>query len=289
MVYNKRWTMRDGLTREIQLVILDIFKSVANIIEKYNLRYFAIGGTCLGAVRHQGFIPWDDDMDIAMPNKDYQRFIEIAPDVLPNNLKLVLPGHDAHYNNLSLRVQNIDTTFIEDHVIGLEDRYMGVWLDIMPLYGVPSKYSEQCSYAKKIAFYRKLNHKRKMPFKTCNTLKSKGMFLLSLPLNVFLDNNYWLRKWEKLVSKYDFDKSEYTGYVWWDQLNKLIFPIEWFENYVYLKFEDTYIRCPKKYDKFLTQMFGDYMQLPPANERYTHSGKEAIIDLNHSYTYYMKK
>ena len=280
--------MESYKTHEVQMAILDIFKTVSAILEQYHLRYFAIGGTCLGAIRHKGFIPWDDDMDIAMPTKDYYKFIEIAPKVLPENYELILPGKDLHYNNLSLRVHNKNTTFVEDHVIGLEDRYMGVWLDIMPLHGVPSGKKAQDKYAKKIALYRRLNHKRKMPFSTCNTLRSKAMYCAFLPLNIIVDNNYWFRKWEKLVMQYDFDCCEYTGYVWWDQLDKLIFPKDWFSENVYLEFEDTQIRCPKGYDAFMTQMFGNYMELPPENERYTHSGERAIIDLEHPYTFYFK-
>lgn len=278
--------MSKNSMREIQLAILEIFKIVSKALDENNLRYFAIGGTCLGAVRHEGFIPWDDDMDIAMPNKDYQKFIEIAPHILPKHLKLVLPD-DQHYNCLSLRVHNTETTFIEEHVIGIEDRYMGVWLDIMPLYGVPTEPAAQKRYARKIVLYRRLNHKRKMPFSTCKSLRSKGMYILSFPINCFVSNNFWLDRWKALVSEFDFDTSQYTGYVWWPQISELIFPIDWFSDYVNLKFEDTVIRCPKQYDKFLSQMFGNYMELPPENERYNHSGGKAIIDLEKSYKEYM--
>ena len=74
---------------EIQQKILEIFIEIDKICVKHDLRYYAIGGTCLGAVRHQGFIPWDDDLDIAMPDKDFELFMDIAPKELPDNLKLI--------------------------------------------------------------------------------------------------------------------------------------------------------------------------------------------------------
>ncbi|MBQ3376643.1 MAG: LicD family protein, partial [Synergistaceae bacterium] len=79
----------------MQLVELDIFKAFKAICEKHNLRYFAIGGTCIGAVRHHGFIPWDDDMDVAMPYEDYVKFFEVAPSELPEKYKFIHPTVDG--------------------------------------------------------------------------------------------------------------------------------------------------------------------------------------------------
>ncbi|MBR1604027.1 MAG: LicD family protein [Synergistaceae bacterium] len=83
---NKEHTNTSETVRKIQLAELDIFKAFKAICDRHNLRYFAIGGTCIGAIRHKGFVPWDDDMDVAMPYEDYKKFFEIAKTELPEHL-----------------------------------------------------------------------------------------------------------------------------------------------------------------------------------------------------------
>ena len=92
--------------KKVQNEILSIFIEIDKLCEKHNLRYYAIGGTCIGAVRHNGFIPWDDDLDIAMPRKDYERFIAIASEELPKHLKLFLPTEiDITVNDLEFVIR----------------------------------------------------------------------------------------------------------------------------------------------------------------------------------------
>ena len=127
--------LMDGeFRRTLQLAELDILKEFKRICEEHNLRYFAIGGTCLGAVRHQGFIPWDDDIDVAMPYEDYVRFIEIAKPGLRKPYELFDPVDHEVCGCTFLKMHNSNTAFIEKVREAYTDSYFGVFIDIINLF-----------------------------------------------------------------------------------------------------------------------------------------------------------
>ena len=270
---------------EIQSIILDIYVHIKSICDENDLRYYAIGGTCLGAIRHKGFIPWDDDLDIAMPEKDYKRFIHIANNNLPPYLRLITPKNYVHSICLFSKVHNVKTTLIES--VDYPEDYKGVYVDIMPLYGVPSNRIESKRYINKLRLLQRLNYAKRRSFRECRGLLRKLFWLIMRPFNMFVDDIYYISQWEKVVEKNSFDMSQYTGYLWAKRLKQLIFPKEWFGDYVEKPFETTTIRCPAGWDSFLKCMFGDYMQLPPEEERSTH-GEGGIVDLHRSYLFYQK-
>ena len=280
---------------EIQRKILKIFLEVKKICDENNIRYFAIGGTCLGAARHKGFIPWDDDLDIAMPGDDYKKFYEIAKRKLPKNL-IVKRMTDVKSNTcLFMKVYDTSTTFIEESEINFPDAYKGIFIDIMPLYGIPKNTHKFKRYAITVNTSERMNNKMRETFAGSfkkYSFKSKILWIMSYPINAFLRKKYgykyWSDVWERIVSKYDFDKCAYTGYVWSKIREERIFPKEWFDSYVELPFESTAIRCPIKWENYLAHQFGDYMQLPPESERMTHSNN-AIVDLDKPFSYYQKK
>ena len=121
---------------DVQKEILKIYKVVKNLCEKNHIRFYAIGGTAIGAVRHNGFIPWDDDMDLGIHIDDYEKFKKICAKSLPKNLKFL------ELNFIGGKIHNIDTTFIEAQ--GMMDPKLcyGVFLDVFPIIGAPSSDSE---------------------------------------------------------------------------------------------------------------------------------------------------
>lgn len=267
---------------DIQKVILEIFRSVAFVCENNNIDYYAIGGTCLGAVRHKGFIPWDDDMDIAIPVEDYRRFIDAAKNELPDYLEIYTPG-DAEHNMLPfLKVVDTRTAFIEGAILNYKDRFTGIWLDVMPLSGFPSKKIGRKMFFLKRRIIFTVAYKTKFGIRG----QKKIIWLLMYPLRFVLKKNSFWNQWLDFLEKYPFYKSDFTGYVWSGNLYRLIFPRKWFDGFVLLDFEDMKIRCPAGYDGFLTQMFGNYMELPPENERLGHVSEGTVIDLEHSYKDY---
>ncbi len=270
----------------IQQRILNIFEQVSAVCEKNDLRYFAIGGTCLGAVRHKGFIPWDDDLDIAMPLKDFQRFIEIAPKALPEYLELFTPWTLKHDRLCFIKVMDNRTMMTENCFIYWKDTYEGVWIDIMPLAGIPGEKRLKSKFLNSVTNYVRLCDKTKGKYPKNYSFGHKITWLVCIPLRVLPRDFFW-KKYIRLLGKWDFDSAEYTGYVWSRKLKKLVFPREWFSDYVYLTFEDSQIRCPKGYHQFLTKMFGNYMEYPPIEKRKSgHLFDSGLIDLENSYKDY---
>jgi len=273
---------------EIQAVILDIYKEFKKVCDAHGLRYYAVGGTCLGAVRHQGFIPWDDDMDIAMPDKDYWSFLQIAEQELPEHLRIFVCSEQAHNTCLFVKVHDIGTTFVEKKEIPYPDEYKGIYLDILPLCGFPDGDRERRRHAKRIRFLVRLNRQRRQRYSANRKLTSKALWLLFRPFDFLIPVDHWADRWLKVIGKYVCDSSPYMGYAWSPRLNETrIFPSEMFRNPVDLPFEDTLMRCPADYDGMLTRVFGDYMQLPKEQDRAAHS--KGIVDIHVSYAEYAGK
>lgn len=272
---------------EIQEIILNIFKEVSKLCEENDVPYFAIGGTCLGAVRHQGFIPWDDDMDIAIPIEEFDRFITLAKTKLPHHLVVYQPGDSRHYHSNFIKVMDANTMMTEDSASLWKDSYEGVWLDIMPISAVPSVMREQKGFISKVKWHLRSGFKMKSAFEQQETFAGKVLWTLYRPLYWVLPKDYHWRVWLNFLKKYPFNQGEYTGYVWAEELADLIFPTAWFSDYVNMKFEDTTIRCPVGWNDFLTSLFGDYMKFPPEAQRNSgHLFELGYIDLEHSYLDY---
>lgn len=251
---------------------------------KNNISYFAIGGTCIGAVRHRGFIPWDDDLDIAVPIEQYAQFKKCMIQQLPDNLYLYDCDTVKEYRQLFCKVCDRNTTFIEKAEAPYVDAYKGVFVDIMPLSGVPAGKKEQGHFIKKLKLYQTLNFIKRYPYSEMNQIKTKATWVANRlldfyhPFTVYSDRSY------SLLKKYPLKSSKYTGYVWSYQLSRLIFPQALFSSYIEMPFEDTLIRCPIGYDEYLKHQFGDYMELPPENQRIQHH--PYIVDLQYSYQEY---
>lgn len=268
---------------KIQTVILEIFKCVHSICEEEGLRYFAIGGTCIGAVRHNGFIPWDDDIDIAMPIEDYLQFVEICGEKLPECYELYTFEDHPTYGNIFMKVCDKRTTFIEEKEFGKPETYKGIWLDIMPLSGMPSEECIRRRFIRKAFFYDLWMTRTHQGFKFMESWKAKLVWIAAQPFNLLMRKDP-RALWFDMLKNCSFDGSKYTGYVWWGRhLPDLVFPTAWFDDYELRPFENTKMRCPIGWHDYLTCQFGDYMQLPPENKRVFHLG---YVDPDNSYQLY---
>lgn len=272
---------------DTQKCILGIFKYVAAICDKHNIHYYAIGGTCIGAVRHQGFIPWDDDLDIAVPIEEFEHLISILSEELPYHLKTYTCNKIEKYHYVFAKVYDVRTTFIQNTLLQYPDAYMGVFVDIMPISGIPTDSHARKDFIRKIKLYRIFNNVRRFPLCKQQSMSGKiASALLKLPLVPFRFN-YFSDKYMNLLKKYPLKKSDEVGYVWSPQdIERWYFPREWFSDIAELPFEDTTIKCPINYDCYLTKQFGDYMTPPPIEQQMpVHDG---FVDLEHSYLDYQK-
>ncbi|MDD3204916.1 MAG: LicD family protein [Lachnospiraceae bacterium] len=273
---------------DIQKHILDIFKEIAKICKANDIDYYALGGTCIGAVRHSGFIPWDDDLDIAIPIEQFDTFLAVAKRKLPEYLKIVTPYESRHNPLFFIKVINVNTTMIERCFIDYPDMYGGVWLDIFPLAGIPKERKKRNTFYHKGIWLERINKKTSLKFNIEKSICGKVAWLIFFPFRL-LPKGYLWKKWKKELAKYPLKESVYTGHVWESKMTYLTFPSEFFLSYIEFPFEDTVIRCPKGYHEYLTQFFGDYMKLPPVEMQNSgHDFDGGIIDLKNSFQDYRK-
>ena len=257
--------------KQIQNKILDIYAEFKRICEKHELSYFAIGGTCLGAVRHDGFIPWDDDMDVAMPRADYEKFKQIAEQELPEQYELYDIYRGEHYINYFCKLMDKNTTLVECGTKKYPDMYYGIFVDIMPLDGIPDNKIARKIHFAKMKVYRALDIRRKYrDYKILNLFPC----------------HYFQKRYEGLQKKYSYENSKDLSYTWSARRHKVVFSKKCFDNYIEMPFENTTMRCPTGYDEFLKAVYGDYMKLPP-KEAQTCVHAVEIIDFDKPYRSYL--
>ena len=299
-----------SLTRKLQLKELEILKVFQEICTRHNLKYFAIGGTCLGAVRHKGFIPWDDDIDVAMPHEDYQKFREIISSELPSNYGLLGMDTSHHfYLPYVFRLHDKNTAFIEDISSSahfLNDMGKGISIDLFVLNGMPhNKYAGKGLIAMArfchllgcflgIYFFRSRITQHDKFLEKLSKIAAAPIIWLISRFHAFMSAQE-----DKMMKKYPFNCSDKIMFIWRSNKPKtkpnkygwyrMLFPYELFKSSVELPFEDTTISVPAGYDEYLRMEFGNYMELPPEHKRNAHHSSRMIIDFERSYLYYARK
>lgn len=263
--------MRKELTiEEIQRASYDILVKIAGICKEQELRYCLIYGTLIGAVRHKGFIPWDDDLDIMMPRPDYERLLaymrEHRKELEP--LEVFEPGEKKKYPYMIARISDSRYELETDNE---EDYGIGVFIDIYPYDGLGNTPKEACSFGMKGDRLSSLCFQATRQRYAVGTTKSTLRKLLKLPVFWFarlVGKDYFQKKLSSLAGVKAYDSSEYVGcVVWLSGGKKDIFKREWFEKPVEISFCGGSFHAPKEYDKVLRHAYGDYMQLPPPEER----------------------
>lgn len=264
--------------RKLQLTELEILDEIVNICDKFDLKYYLAGGTLLGAVRHQGFIPWDDDIDISMPRSDYEKFLKIAPTELRNKYFLDCYDTNKKYWQPFAKVRKNNTIMLEK-VVENYDTHHGIWVDIFPVDNLDDDKIDQVSIIKNK--YEKLFTliavKLGINYYNENMLKKK---ILSAIL-FFVPKKFLTNKLNKLISYNKNEKSKhlicYCGFYINDIKKEMnnrsdVFPLR------KIKFENKYYNCPNNFDKYLTAKYGNYMELPKEEDRRTHNPLKLEFD-----------
>ena len=275
-------TLSSEQTRRLQMVELDMFKEFIAVCEKLNLRYFVLGGTLLGAVRHKGFIPWDDDIDVGMLREDYEIFLQKAGDLLPDHLFLQSHSSEPGFYWNAAKIRDSRTTYIEKP-IRHHRIHQGIYLDVFPLDNYPKT---------KIA---QLWNKFRAEVATQRIVQECLWDTKLHPLKAVIKYPVrWI--YPTLYSAVDarekmFRSVPHSGVLvnysgMWGE--REIVPEEWYADVCQLEFEGLVVNAPKEYHKVLTRLYGDYMQLPPPEKRVTHH-VASVIDMDRPYTEYYEE
>lgn len=248
---------------ELKQIQINITKEVHKFCKEKGLRYSLTYGTLIGAIRHNGFIPWDDDIDILMPRPDFEifkrsfkhQFIVVAD-------KEINPECNVTYG----KVYDSRTVIQEYASIPW---CSGVYIDVFPIDGLGNNYENAVKHYKKLTFLRHLRD-----FKMVKLSRSRSFFrnlvlLLGKIALLPISFNFLQYKTIELCKKYRFEDSKYAAELSFGTYKRIISK-EVFENYVSHIFENENFYIIKKYDDYLKNVFGDYMKLPPQNEQKTH-------------------
>lgn len=254
--------------RNIGLLQLDIMDEVHRVCEKHAITYYIIAGTLLGAVRHKGFIPWDLDIDIAMPREDYERFKTVAASELGEKYDYL--DHEKCKNFVrghALVVRNDTRVHLKYDKVNPKLFDLGVYIDIFPLDNAPDDKKKRCIHEKKLKRVRWLKDLR-IPY--CYSFKpsrrwlhrSASALLCWLPVRTI--NRYQ----QKLMQQYRHQETKClcsmaSQYAY----EKQCMPWSFYGEPVLLEFEGRQYYAPREYLQYLTRLYGDYMQLPPPEKR----------------------
>ncbi len=269
--------MRTLAIEEVKQIQLGILKSVDEWCNQNDVSYFLGYGTLLGAVRHKGYIPWDDDVDIVMMRPDYERLLKEFNNNRKDNLQVLHASMDKNFPYEFAKVQNRMTKLVENTDVVYD---IGINIDVFVL--------DPIDRDKKTI--KRILHKHKIPTKVLaykNMLgngarKRKGIKKVGVAvLKAICDRIpiYWCTSKLGVV-----DKANNSGdNTWvanvcerWFKPSEIM-PKEWYAQTIQLEFEGNRFKAPVKYDQVLTAWYGDYMQLPPEEEQVTHHDYEAYL------------
>ena len=249
--------MREVSPEECKILQLNILINIAQFCEEHDIRYSLAYGTLIGAIRHKGFIPWDDDIDIIMMRDEYERFVATYKDD-----KYVLIHGENMSNHLHVVVSDMSTQLVFPDSLSNQFFYKGgVWVDCFPIDYVPDQDLSYRSFMKRIRFICKMQRLGEF-----RNPKSRLIFRLIYPL---------MRPFRHILGKlakdtmlsYNKRKTSTVANTSLWYLNYPSFPVSFMSEYVDVEFEGRLFKAIKEYDSYLRGIYGDYMQLPPIEQR----------------------
>lgn len=259
--------------RPLQLRILNNLLALDKVCQEHGLHYFLAAGTMLGAVRHKGFIPWDDDLDVAMPRKDYDLLMANYKEWLPSPYEIIAFETDEQYPFPFGKMQDAGTTLIER----MHMKYLGgVYIDIFPIDGMTSSWLGQRFYAMRYFFYKKVIYfLYRDPYRHGH---GPSCWIPLLCRKLYTLNGVQKRM-QKLQKTYDYDASELC--VDHDFGLRGIMPRSIYGTPTPIEFEGKMLNGVANPDEYLTRLYGDYMTIPPGPKQKQHNFH--LLDMDNSY------
>lgn len=269
---------------ELQRAEFEMLKEFVRICDELQLTYYLVCGSALGAAKYGGFIPWDDDIDVALPRADYEIFCENAQKLLPNHLFLQNHRTDKYYHLIFSKIRNSCTTFVEKSYAKTNINH-GIYIDVFPLDGYPEDVKlQQCLEKEK----RRYSLMRLCCLNIELSYKSRILVLLEKICGVHKNPSKFVNRLERYIKQYPVDESK----VWcnhgnWQGILEYS-PHEQYGKGIFAQFEGLRVRIPEKIDEYLTQKYGDWRADPPLSEKKGHH-YHYICDTKRSYKDYIEK
>ena len=265
---------------ELQKIQLSMLKDFDAVCQRHRISYQLFSGTALGAVRHKGFIPWDDDIDVVMLREDYERFFDSASKELDSNKYYVQREFSEHWPMFFSKLRLNGTTYIEKYHSHDARIHQGIYIDIFPCDNLSdSRLMQKLQYiASKIVIAKSLYARG---YETNSTVKKCFMqFCRILPTEPF--KRLCIRRNDSSSLKV------HTFFGGGKKFERSIFFREWFEQSVKMRFEDSEFPVSAHYDEMLRVMYGDYMIMPTLEQRVC-KRHAAIVDINKPYTFHLEE
>jgi lipopolysaccharide cholinephosphotransferase len=256
--------MDDLMLNKLHNLQVQILDEIVRICDSNNMDYFLIGGTLLGAIRHKGFIPWDDDLDIAMPRKSYDKFISLCNSEMNNKYILDLFENNSGYWLPFIKIRKKNTVCEEKTTSVNKYKHKGVWVDIFPLDNVKHSKSTMQSLQAKLVKYIMHFIGIKQGYFTTTSVKQSVMFNIFRLISIdraFKIQHKIMTLWNDQETRYFVNLGSQYNYV------KQTIPKDKYYPPVKVEFEGKLYNAPNDWDYILTRIYGDYMQLPPVEKR----------------------
>ena len=261
--------MKEMTLAEIRQVQLSILDKVHAFCEENGITYYLAAGTLLGAIRHGGYIPWDDDIDLYVLRRDYDRLETIFNSNPPDNLCLLSLDTEKKYTYPFIKIEDVTTVLTENN----NSFQCGVNIDVFPIDGVPDEEQELKTFYKKLGFYELLDG-----LKSSRVVKKRGILkntilIIGKVFTPFVSLRTLSKRRHQFIRDTQYTSKnvgELSTFAF-----KIRFPRALFMETTDVLFEGKYYKAPKDWDLFLKLKFGDYMQLPPIEQRITHHSFKA--------------
>lgn len=253
---------------EIKALEVQILRKFDEFCSQHNLKYCLTGGSLLGAVRHRGIIPWDDDIDIGMFRPDYDRLLELASD-MPKDCRLFSIEKGDRSARLYGRVCDMGYVSIDKYYDQTLSNYFGI--DVFPLEAVPSDEAEYAKFSRKIRLLRRM-----FIFSNSALFKGNGFakaFILKpIPIIIckIIGSKRIFRMFRNLINKINYDDAQYIALLTGQYTENEQYPKDKYYKLLRLDFEGLKLPALESYDEYLTRLYGDYMQLPDETHRQPH-------------------
>lgn len=254
---------------KVKKLEIEILREFVNFCEENHLKYFLAGGTLIGAVRHQGFVPWDDDMDVSMPRPDFEKFRELTKSgkLGPYTIQSIEHTPEVH-------VRPFDRIVNDGYMVKTtaDQPYISPWLDVHALDGLPTDLTENKKHWDKANYLKRRSYmSRNFVSLTKNPIKRWLKWIAFFPYREIIGPVYYAKRLTEEGKKYSFYESEYiaayvAGYGRKERMPRYYFT----DGEKKLWFEGILCSVPPHYDLVLTHMYGEYMKLPAVNKRKTH-------------------